>query len=64
MGQKREKVKNRVQLEMGAASKSGEGLKHQGWKQMTRVSWSWATGSGGLAQREHLHGTAARPLCP
>lgn len=40
MRQKREKVKNRVQLEMGAASKSGEGLKHQGWKQMTRVSWS------------------------
>lgn len=38
MRQKREKVKNRVQLEMGAASKSGEGLKHQGWKQMTRVS--------------------------
>lgn len=29
MRQKREKVKNRVQLEMGAASKSGEGMKHQ-----------------------------------
>lgn len=39
---------------MGAASKSGEGLKHQGWKQVTRVSWSSTRPLGPLEVADQL----------